>query len=316
MTLREAIGQYILWRRAHGAKFTTGANLLRHFLGYADVDAACDAVTTAQVLAFLAGKGPLTRHRENKYYALANFWRYAISRGHASRSPLPDNEPRSPVRAPPYIYSRDELRRLLDPATVEISRRGAVQLDAVTFRTLLLLLYGAGLRFSEATHLRLADVDLAEAVLTIRATKFYKSRLTPVGPQLAKVLETYMPTRLRGNLERGQDSYLFANRDGTRLASSTVQAAFDALRRIAGIHGAAGGRQIPRMHDLRHSYAVHTVTAWYRQGADVQRLLPVLSTYLGHADLEGTKVYLSMTPELLQQASLRFAHYVGGGRDE
>jgi site-specific recombinase XerD len=180
MRLREAIEQYILWRQAHGAKFTTGANLLRHFLGYSDGDAACDAVTTAQVLAFLAGKGPLTQHRQNKYYALAGFWRYAISRDHASRSPLPDNEPRSPVRAPPYIYSRDELRRLLDPATVEISRRGAVQLDAVTFRTLLLLLYGAGLRFSEATRLTLADVDLAEAVLTIRATKFYKSRLVPV----------------------------------------------------------------------------------------------------------------------------------------
>ena len=160
MMLRDAIEQYILWRQAHGAKFTTGANLLRHFLGYAEGDAACDAVSTTQVLAFLAGKGPLTRHRENKYYALAGFWRHAISRGHASHSPLPDNEPRSPVRAPPYIYSRDELRRLFDPATVEISRRGAVQFDAVTFRTLLLLLYGAGLRFSEATRLTLADVDL------------------------------------------------------------------------------------------------------------------------------------------------------------
>ena len=198
---------------------------------------------------------------------------------------------------------------------MESSRRGAVQLDAVTFRTLLLLLYGAGLRFSEATGLTLADVDLAEAVLTIRATKFYKSRLVPIGPQLATVLANYMPLRPRGGLAQGEAAFLLANRDGTRLASSTVQAAFDALRRIAGVHGAAGGRQIPRLHDLRHSFAVHSLTAWYRQGADVQRLLPVLSTYLGHADLEGTKVYLSMTPELLQQASLRFARYAGGGRD-
>lgn len=315
MMLRDAIEQYILWRRAHGAKFTSGANILRRFLGYADGDAACDAVATTQVLAFLVGDGPLTRHRENKYYALAAFWRHAISRGHARRSPLPDNEPRSPVRAPPYIYSRDELQRLLDPATVEISRRGAVQLDAVTFRTLLLLLYGAGLRFSEATRLTLADVDLTEAVLTIRATKFYKSRLVPVGPQLAAALVDYMPLRPRGRPAQGEDSFLLANRDGTPLASSTVQAAFDALRRIAGVHGTAGGRKIPRLHDLRHSFAVHSLTAWYRQGADVQRLLPVLSTYLGHADLEGTKIYLSMTPELLQQASLRFACYAGGGRD-
>jgi site-specific recombinase XerD len=315
MTLREAIEQYIVWRRAHGAKFTTGANLLRQFLGYADGDAACCAVTLAQVVGFLAGKGPLTRHRENKYYALAGFWRHAISRGHASCSPLPNNEPKSPVRAPPYIYSRDELRRLLDPTNVEISRRGAVQLDAATFRTLLLLLYGAGLRFSEATGLTLADVDLAEDVLTIRATKFYKSRLVPIGPQLATMLANYMPLRRRGRLAQRETAFLLANRDGTRLASSTVQEAFDALRRIAGVHGTAGGRQIPRLHDLRHSFAVHSLTVWYRQGADVQRLLPVLSSYLGHSDLEGTKVYLSMTPELLKQAALRFARYAGGGEN-
>lgn len=315
MTLREVIEQYILWRQAHGAKFTTGANLLRHFLRYADRDATCDLVTTTQVLTFLAGKGPLARHRENKYYALAGLWRHAISRGHATSSPLPNSEPKSPPRTPPYIYSHDELRRLFDPATVEISRRGAVQLDAVTFRTLLLLLYGAGLRFSEATGLTRADVDLAEAVLTIRTTKFYKSRLVPIGPQLATVLANYMPLRRRGALAQGETCFLLANQDGTRLASSTVQAAFEALRRIAGVHGTAGGRQIPRLHDLRHSFAVHSLTAWYRQGADVQRLLPVLSTYLGHSDLEGTKVYLSMTPELLQQASLRFARYARGGQD-
>lgn len=315
MMLRDAIEQYILWRRAHGAKFTTGANLLRHFLGYVDGDATCDAVTTTQVLAFLAGRGPLTRHRENKYYALAGFWRHAVSRGHAISSPLPNSEPKSPHRAPPYIYSRDELRRLLDPALVESSRRGAVQLDAVTFRTLLLLLYGAGLRFSEATGLTLADVDLTEDVLTICATKFYKSRLVPIGPQIARVLSNYIALRRRCGLAQTETSFLLANRDGTRLASSTVHAAFDALRRIAGVHGAAGGRQVPRLHDLRHSFAVHSLTAWYCRGADVQRLLPVLSTYLGHADLEGTKVYLSMTPELLQQASLRFARYAGGGRD-
>lgn len=316
MTLRETIEQYILWRRAHGAKFTTGANLLRHFLGYADGDATCDAVTATQVLAFLVGKGPLARHRENKYYALAGFWRQAISRGHATRSPLPDNEPKSPPRTPPYIYSRNELQRLFDPTNVEISRRGAVQLDAVTFRTLLLLLYGAGLRLSEATRLTLSDVDLVEHVLTIRATKFYKSRLVPIGPQLATVLANYMPLRRRCGPAQDETSFLLANRDGTRLASSTVQAAFDALRRIAEVHGAASGRQIPRLHDLRHSFAVHSLTAWYREGADVQRLLPVLSTYLGHSDLEGTKIYLSMTPELLQQASLRFARYAGGGQDD
>lgn len=159
MTLREAIEGYIGWRRTHGAKFTTAGNLLRHFLRYADGEATCDTVRTSEVLAFLADNGPLARHRENKYYALSGFWRYAISRGHATRSPLPRNEPKSPPRTPPYIYSPDELRRLFDVATVESCRQGAVQLDAVTLRTLLVLLYGAGLRFSEGTGLLRGDVD-------------------------------------------------------------------------------------------------------------------------------------------------------------
>ena len=314
MTLREAIEQYIRWRQAHGAKFTNSAGLLRGFVRHAGSDTPCNHVNTAQILAFLAGHEPLTRTRENKYYALVGFWRYAISRGYASRSPLPANERSSPERAPPYIYSRDELARLFDPTTVETSRRGAVQLDAVTFRTLLILLYGAGLRYGEASRLTLADVDLTNAVLTIRATKFFKSRLVPVGPQLAAVVATHVSQRRRAGLVDDGNALLLANRDGTRLASSTVQDAFDTLRRVAGVGRSAGGRTIPRLHDLRHSFAVHRLTSWYREGADVQRLLPVLSTYLGHADLEGTKVYLSMTPELLEQASLRFARYAEGGR--
>lgn len=315
MMLRETIEQYVLWRQAHGATFITARNLLRQFLLYADGDAECDAVTKAQVLAFLAGTGPLTRHRENKNYALVGLWRYAVSRGYARCSPLPQNEPRSPLRAPPYIYARDELQRLFDPTAIGRNRRNAVQFDAETFRTLLLMLYGAGLRFSEATGLTLADVDIAEAVLSIRNTKFYKSRLVPVGPRLAEVLKIHMALRRHAMLADGDASFFLANQDGTRLASSTVLAAFDILRHSVGIGGAAGGRTVPRLHDLRHSFAVHNLTAWYRQGADVQRLLPVLSTYLGHSDLEGTKVYLSMTPELLQQASLRFAHYVDGGQN-
>jgi integrase len=257
------------------------------------------------------GQGPADPASREQTYALAGFWRYAISRGYARRSPLPDDEPKSPLRAPPYIYTRDELQRLLDPRNVQTCRRGARQLDAVTFRTLLLLLYGAGLRFSEATALTLADVDLSESILTIRDTKFYKSRIVPIGPQLAAVLDGYLSPHPCDGRAQGQASFLLANRDGTRLASSTVQA-FEALRRLAGVHGAEVGRETPRLHDLRHSFAVQSLTAWYRQGADVQRLLPILSTYLGHSDLDGKKVYLSMTPELLQQASLRFACFAGG----
>lgn len=314
MTLREAIEQYIEWRRVHGAKFKSGAALLHLFLEGVNGEVDCDAVTNTQVCAFLAGKGPLTRHRENKYGALAGFYRYAISRGFVSRSPLPDDEPKPPDSAPPYVFSHDELCRLF--GAIKASQSRALQLDAGTFRTLLLLLYGAGLRLSEARRLTLPDVDLSTTVLTVRGTKFYKSRLVPVGPQLAAALKTYAALRASRPFPEGKGSCFLANRDGTSLAMSTVQEAFGRLRRVTGIHGTDSAGRTPRLHSFRHTFAVHRLTAWYRQSADVQRLLPVLSTYLGHSELAYTQVYLSMTPELLQQASIRFERYAQGGSDE
>ena len=316
MTLRDAIDQYIAWRRTHGAEFRAQTNLLKLFLRSVDGSVQCGDVAAAQVCAFLAGTGPLTSYRAGKYYTLAGFYCYAISRGFANRSPLPapEEEPKPPPAVPRHVYSRDELRRLFD--AIDVSRSHAFKLDAHTFRTLLLLLYGTGLRLQEALKLSLADVDLPSTVLTVRASKFYKSRLVPVGPQLLDALRAHAARRAERPAPEGRDSSFLANRDGTPLAKRTVQGAFANLLCAAGVHGADGSRQSPCLHSLRHTFAVHRLTAWYRQGADVQRLLPVLSTYLGHADVAGTQVYLSMTPELLHQASLRFERYARGGNDE
>ena len=172
MILRDAIDEYIAWQRAHGSKFTSGAGILKRILKTVDGRMDSDAVGVAEVSAFLSANGrrggcPLTKHS-----ALAGFYRCAIARGCATRSPLPDRMPKPPS-APPCICSRDELRRLFD--CIDDCRRTPVQFDAGTFRMLLLLLYGAGLRIGEARHLSLADVDLATAILTVRDTKFYKS---------------------------------------------------------------------------------------------------------------------------------------------
>ena len=193
MTLRDAIDDYVAWRRDHGARFLTSARVLYRFCKRVPHHMDCDAVTERDVRQFLAGNGPLTRYRANKYGALAGFYRYAISRGYATRSPLPpaDEEPREPSSAPSHIYSRDELKRLFE--AIDTSRRHTSRLDGDTLRTLLLLLYGAALRTSEALHLSMRDVDLADAVLTVRNTKFFKSRLVPVAPRLAEVLRASMP---------------------------------------------------------------------------------------------------------------------------
>ena len=313
MILQDAIDEYVAWQRAHGSKFTSGAGILKRFLKNVDARMNCDAVGEVEVSAFLSANGRRSGYPATKHSVLAGFYRYAIARGYATRSPLPDRMPKPPSPSP-YIYSREELQRLFD--CIDVSRRTPVQFDADTFRMLLLLLYGAGLRIGEALHLSLADADLPAAVLTVRDTKFYKSRLVPVGPQLADALKTYAALRANRPMPEGKDSAFLANRDGTPVAKGTVHYAFTKLRRTAGIHGVNGAHRSPCLHSFRHTFAVHRLTDWYRQGADVQRLLPRLATYLGHASLEGTQVYLSMTPELLQQASLRFERYARGGSDE
>ena len=317
MILRDAIDSYVAWRRDHGAKFDSGARVLHRFGRHVGEIIDCGSVTDADVLAFLAGDGTLTRHRANKHSALSGFYRYAISRGLVARSPVPapEDEPRRPRLAPPYVFAREELQRLF--GAIDVSCQRSVQLDANTLRALLLLLYGAGLRFGEAQRLTLDDVDLAEAVLTIRNTKFFKTRLVPVCPQLVDALRTYVARRIKRPLLQRGDSTVLANIDGTPLVSGTVQDAFERLLDAAGIrHDGNDGRRAPCLHSLRHAAAVHRLESWYRQGADVQRLLPALSTWLGHARLDGTQVYLSMTPELLQEASVRFDRHVNGGGHE
>jgi site-specific recombinase XerD len=316
MILREAIDYYVAWRRMHGVRFMRSAYTLYQFSSSVPDSVRCDEVTECEVRRFLAGTGPLTRWRANKYGALAGFYRYAISRGYATRSPLPpaDEEPKKPQSAPSYIYSREELQRLF--GAIEFSNKRASRLDADTFRILLALLYGAGLRVGEALNLSMRDVDVKAAVLTVRNTKFYKSRLVPVAPQLASALSTYAERRSDRPLPEGAESTFLANVDGSQVRKHNVDHAFKRLLQTAGIGRKDDGRRAPCLHALRHTAAVHRLTSWYREGADVQRLLPALSTYLGHANLDGTSVYLSMTPELLHEASTCFDRYVNGGDHE
>jgi site-specific recombinase XerD len=305
VTLSDVIHAYVLLQQSLGKRFESARTLLRRFgreMGNPDIR----DVAAANVAAFLRGSEPLSATWALKYRVLSGFYSFAISRGHVDSSPLPTSQPKLPPQQSPYIYSTDELRRLLDATSaldVANSRLKAM------YRTLLLLLYGAGLRVGEALSLTLRDVDLAERIITVRNTKFFKTRLVPIGPNLTFELAAHIQRRRQLPLLAGDDSPLFTNRTGKRWSYQHVIRLFQRVRRTAGIGCAAGERRPPRLHDLRHTAAVHRVVAWYRSGRDVQRLLPQLATYLGHVDLRSTQRYLQMTPELLQEASRRFARY-------
>ncbi len=309
MTLREAVDRYVAWQRGHGAKFRSSSQTLDSFCRQLGEGRDCDAVGEDEIRRFLAGKGTLTRTRSVKYGTLAGFYRFALSRGHVSRIPMPprEAEPRPPEPAPSFIFTREELQRLFKAAGA--GRRRCPKLDAETFRTFLLLLYGAGLRSGEARRLTVADVDPDSAVLAVNDTKFYKSRLVPVGADLAGVLRRYAAIRAQRPLREGTASAFLACRDGSPLNKAIVRHAFHATLRAAGIGKSKPGCRAPCLHSLRHSFATHRLTSWYREAADVQRLLPALSTYLGHGNVAATQVYISMTPELLDEAGRRFESY-------
>ena len=306
MIASDVVDAYLAARRSQGVRLRSGARVLRQFARETG-NPELSEVTPASVAAFLRGRGELSATWKTKRAVLVGLYRFAIARGYTTVWPLPEQPPRLPPQQTPYVYTTGELQRLLD-ATATLSTPCS-RLQAATYRTFLLILYGAGLRVSEAIGLQLGDVDLEQRILTVRDTKFYKTRLVPIGPRLTSALAAYIEQRGALALPRDQDSAMLCSRTGHRLAYQYVITVFQRVRSTADIRCPAGEPRPPRLHDLRHTAAVHRVLAWYRAGKDVQRLLPQLATYLGHAEIKSTQRYLQMTPELLQEASRRFAFY-------
>ena len=306
MKLAQVVYDYVALKQSMGSRFHTEATILKAFCK-AVGDVVITDVEPQQVESYLAGAGPVTWYWHRKYEVLSGFYRFALGRGHVIHSPLPKTVPKRPQPFRPYIFPAKELRRLFKAAGELETPRMALQ--GSTLRTLLLLLYGAGLRIGEALALTLADVDLTASLLTIRESKFYKTRLVPIGPRLTAVLTAYANERRRQDHSNDPASPFFVTRTGNIVSRGMAERAFVRLRDIAGISREDGARYQPRLHDLRHAMAVHRLVAWYREGADVQRLLPQLATYLGHVNLAATQRYLTMTPELLRQASRRFECY-------
>jgi len=306
MKLLAALEAYVKLKQSLGAVFAADRRILRS-LGRHLGDLPLDALTPEACRAFCLGAGSVTRFAERKHQTLRGFFTYLTARGHLAVSPLPEPGPCAARTFQPYIYAHAELRRLLDATAILATPRWPLR--ALTFRTLLLTLYGAGLRASEALRLRDGDVDLDARVLAIWDTKFFKSRLVPIGTDLASALETFRAQRARLTLATGNAAVFFPSQTGAALSLGSLERVFVRLRVRAGIHRPASDRWQPRLHDMRHSFAMHRLIAWYRAGEDVQAALPLLATYLGHRNVTGTQAYLAMTPALLTEASQRFAAY-------
>ena len=212
----------------------------------------------------------------------------------------------------PHIYSQQEVRLLLQTAREFPSPRSPLR--PLTLYTMLVLAYCAGLRLGELARLDLGDVHLAASEITIRETKFFKSRTLPLTDSVMVALRGYLEARQRAGAPQDGTSGLFWHMQGTHRYSRVMT-----HKLLVGVLRRAGlkpepGRVGPRVHDLRHSMVVNRMLTWYRAGINPQARLPYLATYLGHKDINSTLVYLTITQELLQEASERFRAFAAQGR--
>lgn len=299
--LEQALDEYLRLRRSLGHDLAEAGWLLPGFVAYLDAHGAT-TVTIETALAWAqqaptSPTGKVTTIGPRRMTAVRGFARYLSGiDANTQVPPLGLMPHRAPWRRP-FIYSPTDIEAVMTQA-----RHLASPLRAATYETLIGLLAASGLRIGEAIKLDRDDVDWAEGVLLIRESKFGKSRLVPLHPSSMQALAGYAQLRDQLQTQPSGPSF-FVSLKRKRLLYAVVQQTFRQFIDAAGV--GVGAPSPPRLHDIRHTFAVRTLLDWYRAAEDVQAKVPSLSTYLGHREPASTYWYLSAAPELLALAATR-----------
>ncbi len=299
-TLREAVEDYLTMRRGLGFKLREAGTGLADFASFLEEKGA-DYITMSLALEWAqrpSSVQPAEWARRLCY--VRGFAKYQSAIDPRTEIPPVRLLPHRPRRAMPHLYTDQEIERLLDAALKLAPSDG---LRGWSYHALFGLLVVSGLRISEAIGLKLEDVDLSEGLLTVRGAKSGKSRLVPLHASTRQVLADYKSRRDDFLAGRPATSF-FISQLGNHLDPGNVHRTFYLLSRQIGLRDPDSSSG-PRLHDFRHRFAVETLLRWYRAGEDVERRLPVLSTYLGHVHVSDTYWYLTACPELMGLAVKR-----------
>ena len=299
--------KYLAYRRSLGYELATKGLLLMKFAKYADRSGHRGPITTELVLRWLQLSPDAARcYQAEKLDAIRPFARYRAIFDPATEIPPGHLLGRSAVRITPYIYSRAEIRRLLAAARRLAPRDG---LRPHTYATFLGLIASAGLRLCEVIKLSRSDVDWEQSLLTIRMTKFRKSRLVPLHPTTLQAMRSYAQFRDRFHPFLQTDRF-FVTDEGRPLSPNSVHGIFSQrLRPAVWTRVPNRNGRAPRIHDLRHTFACRRLLQWYKEEVDIDHSIAALSTYLGHAEVRSTYWYLTGVPELLELAAARFEQF-------
>lgn len=301
--LHELVGEYLTLRRTLGYKLHREGWLLPRFVRFLETRGQT-WITTRLAVEWASEPGCSPSRAAHRLIMVRGFAAYVRAQDARTEVPPRGLIPAVTRRQPPHLYTEAEVEALL--AACWRLRRG-VRLTAFTLFGLLAV---TGLRVGEAVGLDRPDVDLRDGRLVVRHAKFNKSREVPLHPTTVAALQIY--TQHRDAVHRHPRSpSFFLTVAGTRPFVQNVWQTFVQLRRIAGLNGAP---RPPRIHDLRHSFAMNTLLRWSREGLDLQARIPVLSTYLGHVSPSSTYWYLTATPALLELAAHRVAPWQGDHR--
>lgn len=301
ISLQESVSAYLELRRSLGFRLKRDERLLQDFADF------MERRGVAHITAKLAVQWARQPASEDMNYlagrlrAVRSFARYHIQIDPLTEIPSADLLPRRRITFQPHIFSREEIELILVDSLRK--RKGLKPIARLGRYTIYGLLSVTGMRVSEALNLDLGDVDLDQGVITIRNTKFGKSRLVPVHVTTCAALKYYREQR-DAFLAGSEAGHFFISQLGHGICHGGLDRFFRRLTRRLGISAPKG----PRLHDLRHSMAVEVLRQCYQSGADPERRLPALSTYLGHTNLNYTYWYLHQNPGLMTEAVGRLQH--------
>ena len=309
VTVASLVESYLATRRSAGFDLRETGSQLHAFARFADQRRHSGPITTALALDWAQSTKhgrPITAAR--RVEVLRPFMKHCVALDCASEVLPPGVCGPAHRRLAPHIYTDSEIHNLLQ-AAMRLSPTGGLR--PICYKTLFGLLAVTGMRVSEALGLEQADVNLDQRLLTIRKTKFRKSRVVPIHRTTASALHRYREVRQQRGVATGCTA-LFVSSIGKRLARRTVHGVFQRLRNELGWR-ARGGHPHPRLHDLRHTFICRALLRSQQDAVPADSIVDTIATYVGHAKVSDTYWYLSATPELLSAAAIRFTPLAEGG---